>query len=179
VADDTSTRVLENPRLLPPAWLVTRIRVLDRQQVLEAVRASRLPEGTLFDPERTALLEERPAAWPGPREASGVAAHSAATATLVASAPGRLRYRTRADSPALLVMREPFYPGWQARVDGRDAEVVRANYMLRAVALEPGEHDVDLRYRPRSALLGGAVSLSAALALVAAVAIQGWRSRLR
>ncbi len=71
---------------------------------------------------------------------------------------------TSADRPALLVLAETWYPGWQATVDGQAAPVHLANMAFKAVEVPAGEHQVQLRYRP--AWLG-TTGLLAALALLA------------
>ena len=57
-----------------------------------------------------------------------------------------------------LVLADTFYPGWQARIDGERAAILRANYAFRAVALDAGEHEVVFRYRPLSFIVGVACS---------------------
>ena len=58
------------------------------------------------------------------------------------------RLGVRTESPALLVLAENWYPAWKARVDGVEQEVLRANHSLRAVALEAGEHEVEVYFDP-------------------------------
>jgi hypothetical protein len=62
--------------------------------------------------------------------------------------PGRTTVRLRAEvtSPALLVLADPIYPGWQVRVDGRRAHLLAVDSGLRGVALTPGVHRVEFRY---------------------------------
>jgi uncharacterized membrane protein YfhO len=62
----------------------------------------------------------------------------------------------------LLVVSGLFYPGWQARLDGRPVPIVQANLALRAVAVPPGLHQVEWRYRPWWAIpafVGGILGL--------------------
>jgi len=67
--------------------------------------------------------------------------------------------------PGLLVVAEPWYPGWQVTLDGKPAANLRVDYALRGVPLAPGTHTVawELRCPPLQA--GAAVTM---LALVAA-----------
>ena len=43
-----------------------------------------------------------------------------------------------------------YYPGWTAHVDGEPVEIARANYILRALRMEPGTHKVEFRFDPKS-----------------------------
>jgi len=54
--------------------------------------------------------------------------------------------RTSSDQPKLLFLSDNFYPGWKAKVDGDETEILRADYTFRAVPLAPGEHTVRFYY---------------------------------
>jgi uncharacterized membrane protein YfhO len=71
-------------------------------------------------------------------------------------------------APGYVVIVDAFDPGWRARVDGREAEVLRANVAFRAVAVGAGRHSIELRYRPRALMIGLAVTALSVLALAAA-----------
>jgi len=76
---------------------------------------------------------------------------------------------TRADggtSGGYLVMDDGWFPGWTATIDGRVVPVLRADYLLRAVHLPPGRHTMRFVYAPLAYLLGAAVTLATALALL-------------
>jgi len=61
---------------------------------------------------------------------------------------------------AYLLQREAWYPGWRARVDGREAPVVRANILFRAVLLEPGVHDVEVFFDSQSFARGVVLTIA-------------------
>ena len=58
-----------------------------------------------------------------------------------------------------LVLSDSYLPGWQARVDGKPVRIFCANYLVRAVALGPGNHRVEFTYRPWPWRVGATVSL--------------------
>jgi hypothetical protein len=77
---------------------------------------------------------------------SNVAADTATRAiTLVDYTPGVLRYRSTNAQPQLAVFSEVYYKTWKAYVDGEEAPLLRANYILRALAVPAGEHTIELR----------------------------------
>jgi hypothetical protein len=61
--------------------------------------------------------------------------------------PERVVLRVRAKIPAVVVLNDAFYSGWKATVDGAGAHVLVANHVVRAVAVEPGVHEVVFAYR--------------------------------
>ncbi|MGC8839798.1 MAG: hypothetical protein ACP5UM_15465, partial [Anaerolineae bacterium] len=79
--------------------------------------------------------------------------------------------------PGYLCLSQTFYPGWEARLDGEPAPVVRGDYLLTVVPLPAGEHQVALRYRPRSFWVGAGMSGAAWLALASAAGLRFWRGR--
>lgn len=81
---------------------------------------------------------------------------------LVSFAPRRVQVRCFADRPAMAVLIEQFDNGWQARVDGQDVPLLRANINLRAVAVNAGTHDIVFDYRA-AGLASGAVTTAMAL----------------
>lgn len=89
--------------------------------------------------------------------------------------PERVVLSTESASPALLVLAEPWYPGWSATVDGHAAPCDPANGWMRAVPLGPGRHHVVLSFRSRWLATGTLVSFATAVALLAAV----WQGRRR
>jgi hypothetical protein len=90
--------------------------------------------------------------------------------------PDRVVINTRGEKPGWLVLSDRFYPGWEARVDGRPTEIYRANVIARAVKLGPGNHIVEFDFRPLSIRTGGAVSAVAWMAFICGEAVL-WRSR--
>jgi hypothetical protein len=74
---------------------------------------------------------------------------------------GPEQWRARLNMPVAgyLVQRESWYPGWRARVDGRDEPVQRADVLFRAVALAPGEHEVEVYFQSDAFARGAFISL--------------------
>ena len=74
----------------------------------------------------------------------------------------------RTPKPGILTVAESWYPHWRVSVDERAASVLRVNWALLGVRLEPGLHQVTFRYkRPVYVVLSYAVSLVTALILIA------------
>jgi hypothetical protein len=59
-----------------------------------------------------------------------------------------------ASGPGLLTLSEINYPGWQAKVDGRERKLLTQSGVLRAVELKPGQHEIELSFRPISVFVG-------------------------
>jgi hypothetical protein len=147
-----------SPGGLPRAWVVAQARIV----TTPGAALSELMAPT-FDPAAQVLLEASrpsapPAAVPGDGSTSRVASlregWNRRTIDLVVARPG------------YLVAAYTYYPGWSATVDGRPAEIVRADYALLAVPVEAGQHRVELTYRPLSFIVGATISGLAVLATI-------------
>ena len=162
VAQTQYVDIYENARALPRAWLASDARALDEAATLEVIRNGSLPDGSRWEPTRTALVESEPPAGLVPTGTGG-------SAEVVRYEANRVDVKTEADAPSILVLAENHYPGWRAYVDGESAGVLRVDYNLRGVFVPAGTHEVRFVYRPKSVLIGLAVSLltAAALAFVA------------
>lgn len=85
----------------------------------------------------------------------------------------RIRIRAEIDKPSLMVLSEVYYPaGWEMRVNGRIEPIVKANYALRSLFLQPGIHEVEFDFRP-SAFRYGLIVTLATLALLLAGIVAG------
>jgi hypothetical protein len=143
-------RIYDNPSALPRAWVVGR-----------ALRVSN-PLGVTLAPNvdlrRTAVLQD---------SESPLVAGTGGSAAITRYADDRVTLRSHGSG--MLVLSDSWYPGWHAKVDGRDAKIERVDYLLRGVRVGPGAHTVEMTYRPLSFRIGWIVSLVTALALALAV----------
>jgi len=145
-----AVRVYELDGPWPRAYVACRVVLVDGR---EAARLAPYRPG--FAPGRDVALET-----------GGPAGCATGRARRLAFGPGAERYAVAADGPAYLVTRDSFARGWEARVDGSPAPVLRANGKHRAVPVPAGRHEVDLVYAPPGARWG----LIACLASVVAAA---------
>jgi len=147
--------VLENLDAFPRAFVVPGVAPLPvgREAIARAM--------TSTDFRRVALVES-----PEALDTTPGGGDTFRPATVVSYRPDRVE--VEAEGPGLLVLADPWYPGWTARVDGRPAPIHRADDLFRGVSLPPGRHGVAFLFRPRSCTIGRAVSL-AAIAVVALI----------
>jgi hypothetical protein len=153
-ADDGTTYVHRLNHVGPRAWLVTKAKIADDATILADIADPN------FERWRIALLEPDAAAILDHLNASEAQQITDLTAHVSRSMPypTRLSYDVTTPGPALLILSEPDYPGWQATLDGQSVPIVRADYVLRAVPVPAGEHRVELTFRPLSFMIGAAIS---------------------
>ena len=69
--------------------------------------------------------------------------------------------KTEASGDGFLFLSDTYYPGWRAFVDGKETEILRANYAFRAVKVPQGVHEVVFKYQPDSLMWGIRISIAA------------------
>jgi len=71
-----------------------------------------------------------------------------------------LQARIDADRDGIAVIRQNYFPGWQAYVDGKPVEVFRVNYLFQGIVVPAGSHELRLVYRPHSLHAGLALGVA-------------------
>ena len=69
---------------------------------------------------------------------------------LTAYEPNELKYETESGKGGVVVFSEIYYPGWTATIDGNPAELGRVDYVLRALKVPAGKHQIVLTFKPKS-----------------------------
>jgi hypothetical protein len=159
--------IYENLDAFPRAWVVGAYRVAGMEETMAA-----MGEGSV-DLRHAVLLDRAPAIAPEPGDTT--AAVSVGRLTDNASA-----FAVDMDRPGIVVVSEVFYPDWKATVDGKPADVLRANGILRALALPAGHHQITFTYDASLLRASATVSIAAfamALLAIAGAAFARWRGK--
>jgi hypothetical protein len=152
---------------LPRAYLTHGARVLPRAQALAHVLSKD------FKPGREAVLESD-GPWAAPASLSGDSEQPAVPLTEVSREGNALIIRLETTAAALLVVNESMFSGVSATDNGQATPVWVANYLVRAVQIQPGKHEVRFEYQPPGLRAGLVIS---ALGLVACAALVLWPLR--
>jgi hypothetical protein len=92
--------------------------------------------------------------------------------------PDKETYLVSTESPGLLVVAGMWDQGWHARVNGDEADVLRANYNLRAVRVPEGRSRVEFEYSPRGFGIGVVISVMTLLTAILLFSVS-WSRRRR
>jgi hypothetical protein len=138
--------IYENPGAVDRVRFATQARAADFGQML---RDGQWPA---VDLSSTVLLEGAPT-QPSPRRRGQVSLVSYQNTEVI----------LEVDSPdgGWAVLNDVWQPWWYVDLDGKPAELLRANVLFRAVAVPPGRHEVRFTFRP---LQGGWAELRQKLA---------------
>ena len=89
---------------------------------------------------------------------------------LTSYAPDVLTYKSRSATDGTVVFSEIFYPyGWKAYIDDKPAEIFRANYLLRAMNIPAGQHEIRMEFCPDSVAKGDRIAIICVLLMYAII----------
>lgn len=124
----------ENPRALPRVLVATRAVAANFD---EMIRSGAWPE---VDFRSTVLLEKAPTAQ-GETQAQ-------TRARILFYGNTEVRVEATSNMPGWLMLHDTWHPWWTVEIDGKPAELLRANVIFRAVAIPEGRHVVTFRFKP-------------------------------
>ena len=166
--EEAAFNVYENIRVLPRAFVVADVRaVADHNAALDAIRAND------FDPAQVVVLETADRRPPTTASTPAVSRQPSAV-KIVGYGPNEIFLDANAPGAGVLILSEVYYPGWRAWVNDSEVEVLRANYLFRAVELPAGVQHVRLLYDPPLFKIGAGLFAVTVFALIGWFA---WRKR--
>jgi hypothetical protein len=171
VFTEGSVRVLENVHVLPRARFMPAVRGSIEVIPDDGNQLARVKDPA-FDPERSVVVPATLGVqdhWTQPETGTETATAEEAAVAFVGAEVNESVYNVTNPQPGLLVVSQIYYPGWVAFVDGQETPVVRADYALTSVPLNPGNHTVKLAFRPSSFRVGLSISIVSCLCIAGLV----------
>lgn len=141
-AQGGGTIPVENPYVMGNAWFVDDIRFVENaDEEIDALNVIDLRKEAVADKKYSHVLA---GFKPAP-------ADSSSTIYLTNYDSDFVTYAVDAKKDELALFSEIYYPkGWNITIDGEPAEMLRANYTLRALPIPEGRHTVEFRFNPKS-----------------------------
>jgi hypothetical protein len=168
VRDFGRFKIYENRNFIP------RVRLVDRYEVIpESQKALKRVAAASFDHRESVILEKAPP-FPSAQELM-----LKGEARIVQDNINDLTVEAQLDHPGILILADNYYPAWKAYVDGEPTEIIRANYIHRAVFLPAGRHQVRFKFENRHYQTSLYISLLTIVGLVVIILGNGLRTRLR
>jgi hypothetical protein len=140
---DGNIRVYRNPAVLPRAYIVPEVRVVDADTAIGAVY------DVTFDPTRQAIVEQ-----PIGELAQPASFQDQMVANITSYEAERVVIETTTQTTGLLVLSDSYAPGWRVTIDDTPTRLYRANAVYRGVVVHPGTHRIEMTYRPFFVELG-------------------------
>lgn len=134
-----SYAVMEYTNALPRAKLYSNWQVNSNSSEVLATIADQS-----FDPEHNVMVADGVPAPP----AAAATNQDSGTVAITSYAPKDVKLRSDARTPTVLLLNDRFETHWKVAVDGQPKPMLRCNYLMRGVYLEPGAHNIEFKYQP-------------------------------
>ena len=150
----------KNEDALGPAWLVKGIRFVENaNEEMDALNN--------FNPEDTAIVQKSFRS-----SIPFVPQHdSTATIELIKNDNDIINYSFNSNNNEFAVFSEVYYDaGWKALIDGKEAPIVKVNYVLRGLSVPAGKHEIAFRFEPQGFIKGRKITSVFSYVLLALLA---------
>jgi len=148
ITSDPRRPVVTRSSALGPVWLVSTVKpVKSANEEIDALatinpKNTAVVDTTKFKPEKNSFILD-----------------STSYIQQVSTNTQKIVYKAELSANSLAVFSEIYYPkGWEVTVDGKVVNYFRANYILRALELPAGEHEIIFEYKPKAYFLGNKIS---------------------
>jgi len=157
---DPNNAPLPNSHALGNAWLVKDVKLVDNAN-------DEITSLKNFDPKTVAIVNRSfEKGLSGFKSGSGEG-----EIKLTAYQPNYLKYDATVNNGSqLAVFSEIYYPkGWKSFIDGKQVDHITANFVLRAMVIPAGKHQIEFKFEPGSYYTGNKVSLASSILLLLAI----------
>ena len=159
---------IENPYAFGNAWFVDKVQYVNNaNEEIDAIGQVDLQQTAIVDSKFKEALK-------GVNEGYK---DSLSTIRLTGYEPNQLIYETSSPKDGVVVFSEIYYPGWTATIDGKPADIARADYILRAMNVPAGKHTIEMRFDPQSLHVTEGIAYGAMALLLIGVIILVWINR--
>lgn len=162
---ESGLKVYLNPRAMPRAWAVHQIHKVESDD-----QAFAMLENPGFDFRQAGWMHRDPPELEACPESEDLV-------RVIRRDTQALEIEARMGCRGMVVVSENFFPGWRAWVDGRPVPIHEVFTCLRGVVVERGLHRIRMEYRPRSFVLGAAMTLLGVLGVLVLVGYERRRPR--
>ncbi|MGD0251117.1 MAG: hypothetical protein ABSC01_00290 [Verrucomicrobiota bacterium] len=127
-----------------------------------------------FEPAKTVLLSAPLPVTPVTNSTND----NSGTVKFKSYAPTDIVFDTQAATPSVLLLNDMYDPGWRVFVDGKPAELLRCDFIMRGVYLTPGAHTVEFQFSlPNKSLYITLTAIGVGIFLCGFLFISARRSR--
>ncbi len=142
-----------NPNAFGNAWLVKGIKYVNNaDEEMDALDSTNLKDTAIVDKRYQAAIKQAPAY------------DSSAFIKLKQNLNDKIDYTFHSSTPQFALMSEVYYPlGWDAYIDGKKADYIKTDYVLRGMYVPAGDHEIEFRFEPKSFYTGRTITIIASI----------------
>jgi len=164
---DKDVKIYRNKGAMERVFVVPQVKVIDSKD-----RETAEKEVDGLDFRKVVILEQEPEfSLPDSNSIEG------SVARVIKYSPDEVKINADMTESGVLVLGDNYYPGWKVFVDGKEKELLKANFFLRGVFLGKGKHEVRFAYEPISFRIGLIISVLTFAGIIALICGKTYRTR--
>lgn len=160
--------VQQNPNACGNAWFVNKVKVVENaDQEMLSLNAENLGDtaqiANPFRPKEEAVVQQK--YWNS--TTVNYDKDSSSHISLTQYGLNDLSFESNNAHDGFAVFADIYYPyGWKAYIDGKEAPIVKTDYVLRGLNIPAGKHKIKFEFRPQTYLKWGKVSLVSSILIL-------------
>lgn len=163
--NNNSLEVARNPNALGNCWFVKSVQYVNGP--VEEMKAL-----NNFNPAEVAIVDN---AFKSQLSGAVAIPDSAASIKQVAFDNDNIKYESNSNAAHVAVFSEIYYKDWKAYIDGKPAPIAKANYVLRAMLIPAGKHNIEFKFEPKVYYTASNITMiSAWILALLMIAYIGW-----
>nr|MBP6314615.1 YfhO family protein [Chitinophagaceae bacterium] len=157
-----------NPNACGNAWFVNTVQLVDNADAeILALNAENIGDtakmANPFRAKETAIVQKKH--WK--TGTTNFEKDSSRQIALAKYGLNNLTFASSSSKDGFAVFSDIYYPlGWKAFIDGKEANIVKTNYVLRGLAIPAGNHKIEFVFKPETYFKWGKVSLISSILIL-------------
>jgi hypothetical protein len=163
--EEGNQQSLENPNANGSAWFVSKVKVVnsadEEMKALDKLKTN--DEAVISFASNDAMSI---------KSLGKISKDSTSIIELMSYKPNHLKYVSDNSKNGFGVFSEMYYEkGWKATIDGKDAEILNVNYVLRGLQIPAGKHKIEFIFEPDVVKTGSTIALISTLLMLIAIGL--------
>lgn len=142
-------RFFERKSFMPRAWLVTKAHILNEEQIKESMKSQK------FNLKKEVILEKNL----NLNLSNVIDTNFSGKVNITKYESNYISLASNTKENSIVVLSEIYYPDWKAYIDGKETELLRADYCFRAIPVSAGNHTIELKFESKAYASGKMISI--------------------
>ena len=163
--EEGNPQSLENPNANGSAWFVSKVKdVMTADEEMKALDKLKTKEEAVISFASNKAMSIK--------SMGRISKDSTSTIELISYKPNHLKYTSNNANNGFGVFSEMYYEkGWKATIEGKDAEILNVNYVLRGLEIPAGKHTIEFKFEPEVVKTGSTIALISTLLMLIAIGL--------
>ena len=163
--EEGNPQKIDNPNANGSAWFVSKVKdVMTADEEMKALDKLKTKEEAVISFASNNAMSIK--------SMSRISKDSTSTIELISYKPNHLKYTSNNANNGFGVFSEMYYEkGWKATIDGKDAEILNVNYVLRGLEIPSGKHTIEFKFEPEVVKTGSTIALISTLLMLISIGL--------